>query len=205
MLVVAHKIVSKAEGAVVRLADVEASPRAQELAQKTGRDPRVCEVYLRESSQVLETRGRMVVVRHRLGYVHTCAGVDGSNVAPRADGMVVVLPRDPDASARRIRETIRKLTDADVAVIISDSGGRPDRGGSIGESIGLAGIRHMEQRDQRDLYGNPARPDIALVDELAAAASTIMGQADERRPAVVIRGVPYTRDEAASISRLLIG
>ncbi len=204
VLVVAQKIVSKAEGAVVRLADVEPSPRAVELAESTGRDPRLCEVYLRESDEILGTKGRMVITRHRLGFICTGAGVDRSNIALHDEGVVVLLPRDPDRSARQIRQKIKEMIRADVGVIISDSFGKPDREGSIGIAIGIAGIRHLEERRQHDLFGNQANSSIALVDELAAAASLIMGQANESRPVVVVRGIEYTQDEDASIKRLLI-
>ena len=204
VIIVAQKVVSKAEGAIVRLADVEPSPRAIELSESTGRDPRLCEIYLRESTEILGTKGRMVITRHRLGFICTGAGVDRSNVAPHDEGVVVLLPRDPDHSASQIRRKIRERTKADVGVIISDSFGKPDREGSIGIAIGIAGIRHLEVRQQKDLFENPAKSSIALVDELAAAASLIMGQADEGRPVVIVRGANYTPDEEASIKRLLI-
>lgn len=205
VVVVAQKTVSKAEGATIRLSEVVPSEQAQELASRTGRDPRLCEVYLRESVEVQETKGRMVITRHRLGFICTGAGVDCSNVASRDEGIVVLLPRNPDASARQIRNCIREMTGKDVAVIVSDSFGKPDRDGAIGIAIGIAGIRHLEVREQKDLFDNPVKASIALVDELAAAASMLMGQADEQRPVVIIRGVPYTPDENATIRDLLIG
>jgi coenzyme F420-0:L-glutamate ligase / coenzyme F420-1:gamma-L-glutamate ligase len=204
VIVVAQKIVSKAEGAVVRLNDVEPSPRAQELAQATGRDPRLCEVYVRESREILGTKDRMVITRHRLGFICTNAGVDRSNIGPEAGELALLLPRDPDASARAIRDTLRALTGCDVAVIISDSFGKPDRDGAIGVAIGLAGIRHLEEHERYDLFGRLRDTSINLVDELAGAAMMIGGETGERLPVVVIRGIPYTRDDSASIRKLLV-
>jgi coenzyme F420-0:L-glutamate ligase/coenzyme F420-1:gamma-L-glutamate ligase len=200
IVVAAHKIVSKAEGAVVRLADVEPSPRAHDLARATGRDPRLCEVYIRESAEILGTSGPMVITRHRLGFRCTNAGVDRSNVAPDRGDAVLTLPRDPDASARRIRAGLRARSGHDVAAIITDSFGLPDRYGAIG----LAGIRHLEERDSQDLYGRKAHSALMLVDALAGAAAMLIGEIDEPIPAVVVRGVRYTRDEAAAIRGLLV-
>lgn len=204
IIVVTHKIVSKAEGAFASLADIEPSSGAKELADATGRDPRICELYIRESDEILEVRGRMVVTRHRLGFICTCAGIDFSNVSKHDEGIAILLPKDPDGSAARIRKQLKEFVGVDLAVIISDSFGKTDREGSIGVAIGIAGIRYLEQQDHVDLFGNVSRPSIALVDELAGAASIISGEANESLPVVVIRGVSYTRDESATIKNLLI-
>ena len=204
IVVVAQKIVSKAEGRIVDLSQVNPSEEAKRLSELTGRDARLCQVYIDESSDILDTKGRMVITRHRLGFECTGAGVDRSNISPHESGLVSLLPLDPDASARRIRKNIADLTGKDVAVIINDSFGKPDREGSIGISIGFNGIRYIEERNQKDLYNNSSRPWIALVDELSAAASIVMGQADEGIPVVVVRGTRYTRDETTGIKDLLI-
>jgi len=204
VLVVASKVVSKAEGLLLRLADITPSTRAYELAQATGRDPRLCEVILQESAEVLGTNGRMIITRHRLGFHCTNAGVDRSNISPEYGAFAITLPRDPDASALAIRDVIRARAGRDVAVIISDSFGLPDRYGAIGLSVGLAGIRHVEERDMDNLFGQPTHSDLMLVDALAAAAMVLMGETGEARPVVVIRGVPYTRDESASFRGLLV-
>lgn len=204
VLVVAQKIVSKAEGRVVNLADVTPADPAKRLAEHTGRDPRLCQLYLDESRAVLEVKGRHVVTLHKLGLVGTGAGIDRSNVAKRDDGLVVLLPADPDASARRIRQGIGSLTGRRVAVIVSDSLGSPSREGAIGAAIGLAGIRHLEEPSEQDLFGNPSAPLIDRVDEIASAASILMGQSAAARPVVVGRGITYTVDEEASIRRLLL-
>lgn len=203
IIVIAQKIISKAEGAIVNLRSVNPSPEALKLAEQTGRDPRLVQVYLDESSELLYTKGRMIITRHKLGFVMSSSGVDRSNVAAHGEETVVLLPQDPDGSARRIREKIRTALKKDVAIIINDSGGRPDREGSVGLAIGLAGISALEIRAQIDLFGNPSNSQIALVDELAAAASMLMGQADESTPVVIIRGVNYSSNEQSKITDIL--
>jgi coenzyme F420-0:L-glutamate ligase / coenzyme F420-1:gamma-L-glutamate ligase len=204
VVIVAQKAVSKAEGRIVDLATITPSPRARKLAERTGRDPRLCQVYLEESRAIIDIKGRHVVTVDNRGLLGTGAGVDRSNVSPHTEGRVVLLPTDPDASARRIRDQIRQHARADVAVIVSDSFGSANRDGAIGAAIGIAGIRHLEEPDgERDLFGNPSQPAINRVDEIAAAASIIMGQTSAALPVVIGRGIPYTRDDDAAISRLL--
>lgn len=205
VLVVAQKIVSKAEGRTIPLDTVVPSERAMKLARLTGRDARVCQLYLDESRAIIDIKGRHVVTIHRLGYLGTGAGVDMSNVGRRSDGCAVLLPKNPDASARRIRARIKDCTGATVAVIISDSFGSATRAGAYGAAIGIAGIRHVEEPEgDADLFGNPSQPMMNRVDEIASTASILMGQTAAARPVVVGRGVPYTLDEDASIARLLI-
>lgn len=203
VFVVAQKIVSKAENSTVNLKTIKPTKRAAKIAEKTERDPRLVQVYLNEASKVLFIKGRMVITKHKLGFKMSSSGVDRSNIAPISDEVVVLLPRDPDDSARKIRESIRNITGKNVAVIINDSCGRDDRDGSVGMAIGIAGISHLEFRSQKDLFGNESNSRIALIDELAAAASILMGQADEKIPVVIIRGVRYTVDEETSIKNIL--
>jgi len=203
IIVIAQKIVSKSEGATVRLSDVIASPEAQRLAEKTGRDPRLCQLYLDEASEVIAVKGRMVITRHKLGFVGSSSGVDKSNIAPHSDGVVVLLPRDPDASAAKVRSEIKNLTGRTVGVIINDSCGRDYRDGSVGAAIGVGGIRALRIDEKVDLFGNPSLSWIAVADEVAAAASLLMGQANESVPAVVVKGVAYTADENATIQEFL--
>ncbi len=158
VLVLAQKIVSKAEGRLVHLPDVLPSARALELAALTGKDPRLVEVILGESAEVLRVRPGLLVVEHRLGFVCANAGVDQSNVAG-SDDWALLLPVDPDASARRLRDAIRKATGADVAVIISDSHGRAWRFGTVGVAIGVAGLHPLS-----DLRGQPDLDRPALAD-----------------------------------------
>ena len=199
LVVLAQKIVSKAEGATVKLSDVIASPEAMELAEKTGRDARLCQLYLDEASEVIAVKGRMVITKHKLGYVGSSSGIDRSNIAPHAEEIVVLLPKDPDASARNIREELKLLTGKIVGVIINDSCGRDYRGGSVGMAIGVAGVDALRIDEKVDLFGNPSISRIAVVDEVAAAASLLMGQANEGVPAVVVKGVTYTASEEATI------
>lgn len=188
LLVVAQKIVSKAEDRYVDLGTVVPSARALELAGPADKDPRLVEVILSESREVMRQRPGALIVEHRLGYVHANAGVDRSNVAD--PDKVLLLPRDPDASARRLRERARSELGRDVCVIINDSAGRAWRNGIIGFAIGCAGFRPVVNRiGAPDLFGRKLEiTEIAVADELAAAASFVMGQADEGIPAVLVRG-----------------
>lgn len=199
LIVVAQKIVSKAEGETVKLSDVIASLEAQKLAEQTGRDARLCQLYIDEASEVIAVRGRMVITRHKLGYVGSSSGIDRSNIAPHAEEIMVLLPKDPDASAAKVRAGIKQLTGKTVGVIINDSCGRDYRDGSVGMAIGIAGINALHINEKVDLFGNPSTSRIAVVDEIAAAASLLMGQANEGVPAVVVKGVAYTTSEHATI------
>lgn len=204
VVIVAQKIVSKAEGRIVRLSDVVPSADARDLAERTGRPAALCQLYLDESRAITGVKGRHVVTVHRIGYVGTGAGVDMSNVADRAEGYAVLLPADPDASARQIRDGLRRHAGASPAVIITDSFGSPDRNGAYGAAIGIAGIRHIEEPSgEMDLFGNASSPWMNRVDEIASAGSILMGQTSAARPVIVGRGIPYTPDENADITRLL--
>ncbi len=196
VIAIAQKIVSKAEGRLVKLADVVPSGRARELAAVTEKDPRFVEVVLSESSEVLRARYNTLIVEHRLGFVCANAGVDRSNVGPHGPGLdeyVLLLPSDPDGTCRRLRERFRAATGQEVAVIVNDSHGRAWRNGTVGVALGAAGFPALlDMRGHPDLFDYTLQvTQIGLADELAAAASLLMGQADEGRPAIHIRGVPY--------------
>jgi coenzyme F420-0:L-glutamate ligase / coenzyme F420-1:gamma-L-glutamate ligase len=194
VLVVAQKAVSKAEGRVVRLADVEPSEEARRLAGD--QDPRRVEVILRESKRIVRTRPPLVIAETRHGFVCASAGVDSSN-APGPE-TVVLLPEDPDASAARLRDRIRELTGADVGVIVSDSFGRPWRQGTTDVSIGLAGVQPLlDLKGERDRVGYELHATvIAVADELAGAAELVLGKT-AGIPAAVIRGVEARGDGTA--------
>jgi len=206
VLVVAQKVVSKSEGRIIALDTVDPGQEAQDLAERTGRDPRYCQLVLDESATVLEVVGRHIITLDVRGLVDTAGGVDSGNAGAFHDGWASLLPLDPDASARSIREGLRERTGTAPAVIISDSLGGPFRLGSQGAAIGIAGIAGVERPGAReqDLYGNPAWGDINRVDELAASASALMGQSNAARPVVLIRGASYTPDEHATIRDLLV-
>jgi coenzyme F420-0:L-glutamate ligase/coenzyme F420-1:gamma-L-glutamate ligase len=198
ILIVAQKIVSKAEGRKVRLVDVRPSARAHKLAKESDKDPRVVELILQESTEVLRCRPGAIIVVHRLGFVLANAGIDASNVeASDGEESVLLLPADPDQSAAGIRAGIRRAAGVDVGVIVNDSFGRAWRLGTVGTAIGLAGLPGL-----LDLRGTPDRAgralrvtELGLADEVAAAGSLMMGQAAEGRPVVHVRGFPYGRRE----------
>ena len=192
ILVYAQKIVSKAEGRLVDLRTVTPGRRAAELAQETGKDARLIEVILAESSRVVRAAPGLLIVEHRLGFVMANAGVDQSNVVTGNDGsQVLLLPVDPDASAARLGEQLRRRSAINVGVIINDSFGRPWRLGSAGVAIGCAGLPAvLDLCGQPDLVGRTLRATVVgLADEIAAAASLVMGQAAEGQPIVLVRGV----------------
>ena len=196
VLVVAQKAVSKAEGRVVRLHDLEPSERALELAGE-GEDPRRTEAILREAVEIVRVRPPLLIVETRHGFICASAGVDASN-APEP-GTLVLLPLDPDASAAQIRDRVRELTGANVGVIVSDSFGRPWRQGTIDVALGAAGIRVMEDlRGTRDRIGYELKStQIAIADELASAAQLVMGKADGI-PVAVVRGLDVAGEGTAT-------
>ncbi len=196
ILVLAQKIVSKAEGRLFDLAQVTPSKEAQELAEQVQKDPRFVELALRESSRVLRTRPGTLIVEHKRGFVCANAGIDHSNVTGpdgSAGDWVLLLPEDPDGSAQQLRERLERVTGRKIGVLIIDSHGRAWRLGVIGTAIGMAGVPGLvDLRGASDLFGFRLQvTQVAAADELAAAASLMMGQAAESRPAVHVRGFPY--------------
>lgn len=194
VLVVAQKIVSKSEDRLVRLASVQVSQAASQLAQSTGKDPRLVELILRESEEVLRSAPDLIVVQHRLGFVMANAGIDQSNVAAQGQGdFALLLPQDPDASCAALRLKLRAATGVDIGVIINDSHGRAWRNGTVGVAIGAAGVPALlDLRGTPDLFERKLRiTEVGAADELAAAASILMGQAGESTPVVLVRGFPH--------------
>jgi coenzyme F420-0:L-glutamate ligase / coenzyme F420-1:gamma-L-glutamate ligase len=198
VLVLAQKIVSKAEGRSVDLATVTPSPRAITLGKETGKDARLVELILEESTEVLRHRPGVLIVAHTLGLVLANAGIDRSNVDGREH--VLLLPRDPDRSCAELRRDIAAATGVEVGVMIIDSIGRAWRNGTIGTAIGVAGLPGLlDLRGTPDLYGRPLETtEVGLADELAAAASLVMGQAGEGRPVVLARGLGYGRRDGTA-------
>lgn len=214
ILVIAQKIVSKAEGREVRLSGIAPSERALELARATEKDPRLVELILSESDEVVRHKPGVLVVAHRVGFVMANAGIDQSNVKQEeGDVAVLLLPRDPDASARAIRQGVLQSAGVHVGVIISDSVGRAWRNGTVGLALGSAGLEALRDlKGRKDLFGRPLQAsETGFADEVAAAASLIMGQSDEGRPVVVVRGLnpgrpengiePLLRDRATDLFR----
>lgn len=206
ILVIAQKIVSKAEGRLVRLSEVVPSREAEHLAAETDKDPAVVELVLRESVEVLRHRPGLLVVEDRRGFVCANAGIDRSNIVQHGDGEeVALLPLDPDASAIGIRDRIRALTEMSPAVIINDSHGRAWREGTVGVAIGLAGMpATWDRRGEVDLTGYVLQHTVVgLADEIAAAASLVMGPAAEGIPAVIVRGleIPDGEGRAKDLQR----
>ena len=196
VVVIAQKIVSKAEGRIVDLGDVVPSAQAIALAAGVGKDPGIVEVVLSESTKVVRSRPNLMIMQHRLGFVMANAGVDQSNVAaPDGHHRALLLPLDPDRSAQAIRAALGRQ--ADVGVVISDSFGRPWRRGTAGVAIGSAGIPSViDLRGQPDLFGRKLEVSIiGFADEIAAAASLLQGQAAEAQPVVVVRGLTWTAPE----------
>jgi coenzyme F420-0:L-glutamate ligase / coenzyme F420-1:gamma-L-glutamate ligase len=191
VLIFTQKIVSKAEGRSFNLSDIVPSPRAIVLAEETKKDARLVELVLRESTEVIRSIPGLLIVVHRLGLILANAGVDRSNAEGHDE--VLLLPCDPDASAKGINEEILAKTGRRIGVMIIDSIGRPWRMGTVGTAIGVSGIPALlDLRGRPDLNGRPLEStEIGLADELAAAASLVMGQAAEGTPVILARGVPY--------------
>jgi coenzyme F420-0:L-glutamate ligase/coenzyme F420-1:gamma-L-glutamate ligase len=205
VLLICQKIVSKSENRFVGLDSVEVSARAQELAARCGKDPRLVEIILRESSEVVRCAPRVLIVRHRLGHVMANAGVDQSNV-PESHSRVLLLPADPDASATAVRAALSKILGIAPAVVITDTFGRPWRQGVCGAALGVSGIvALLDRRGEQDRFGRELQvTQVAVADGLAAAATLVMGEGAEGRPVVLARGLPpaWRRDSARAADLL---
>jgi coenzyme F420-0:L-glutamate ligase/coenzyme F420-1:gamma-L-glutamate ligase len=193
VLVVAQKIVSKAEGRVLDLKKVTPSARASALSNEVNKDPRLVEVILSETDEIIRKQRDILIVADVRGFIMANAGVDQSNVAGEDSDQVLLLPKDPDASAAALKAELDRAFDADIAVVINDSFGRPWRKGVVGVAIGAAGLPSLRSMvGVPDVFGRKMRvTEIAVADEIAAAASLLMGQAAERQPAVLLRGLDW--------------
>jgi coenzyme F420-0:L-glutamate ligase/coenzyme F420-1:gamma-L-glutamate ligase len=201
VLVVTQKVVSKAEGCLVDLAEVQPSERAREVAKATGRDPRLVEVILRESRRIVRQEGQVIITETKHGFVCANAGVDASNVG--GGDLVALLPEDPDRSAESIRRAIQETAGVSVAVIVSDTFGRPWREGHTNVAVGVAGMSPVRDYvGQRDPFGYELRVStMAVADELAGAAEPVMGKL-LRIPVVIVRGLAF--EPGAGTARELI-
>ena len=202
IVVVTHVVVSKAEGNVIDLDKIKPSEKAKEIAQKTNKDPALVEVILQETKDIVRVGQNSIITETVSGIICANAGVDRSNVS--GDRNVVPLPKNPSASAENIRKEIKRLTGAEVAVIISDTHGRPFRLGEINVAVGVAGFKPIrDRRGEKDLFGYTLRiKQTAIADELSSAAELVIGQANEGIPAAIIRGYNYQKDENASATSL---
>ncbi|MEM3579874.1 MAG: coenzyme F420-0:L-glutamate ligase [Candidatus Bathyarchaeia archaeon] len=189
VIVIAQKIFSKAEGRIVNLKEIVPSKEAMEIARKTGKSPKFVELVLREAKEVIKASSEILLVEDNRGLVCINAGIDKSNI--EGESNFALLPEDPDASAEKCRKEIRKLTGKNVAIIICDTYSRPFRRGQVNFAIGLAGIKPFKDyRGKRDLYGYILKvKNVAVVDEIAAAAELLMGQAEEATPVVIFKGL----------------
>jgi coenzyme F420-0:L-glutamate ligase/coenzyme F420-1:gamma-L-glutamate ligase len=195
VLVVAQKIVSKAEDRFVDLATVAPSTRALSVAAKIGKDPRFVEVVLSESRRIVRQRTNVLIVEHVLNFVMANAGIDRSNVGPDDGERVLLLPRDPDGSAAALCAGFKNRFECDIAVIINDSGGRAWRRGTVGVALGASGLPAvLDLRGGSDLFGRRLQTSIVgFADEIAAAASLVMGEADEATPVALVRGLRWSQ------------
>ncbi|MBZ0298809.1 MAG: coenzyme F420-0:L-glutamate ligase [Anaerolineae bacterium] len=192
VLVVTSKIVSKSEGRLVRLAAVKPGARAEAVAAEVGKDPRIVELILSESRSISRQAPNVLITEHRLGFISANAGIDQSNV-PGYSEYVLLLPVDPDASARRLREQLRERTGVEVGIIISDSHGRPFRVGTVGVAIGVAGLPAvLDLRGQPDLFGRELRISMqGYADMIASTAQLVSGEGAEGLPVTLVRGLRF--------------
>lgn len=199
IVVIAQKIVSKAEGRFRGLDGVKPSGRALELHRLTGKDPRLVELILKESKSVLTVAENLLIVEHRLGHIMANAGIDRSNVGHTGgkDDRVLLLPEDPDRSADQIRMRLGQSSQARIGVIISDSFGRPWRIGTVGVAIGVSGPAGViDRRGELDLFSRPLQAtEIAFADSVATSASLAMGEGAEGRPVVIVRGLKWQESQ----------
>lgn len=203
IIVIAQKIVSRSEGRVKLLRDVVVSKEALELSRLSGKDPKICQLILEDSKQVLYANERAIITEHISGLVSGSAGLDTTNVNSENTEAAILLPVDSDESAKRIRRELIRLSGKNIATIITDSIGRPFRKGSVGMSIGFSGISALERIRSKDLFGKNIYQEVALVDEVSAMASTLMGEANEGNPVIIVRGVNYTIDELEGFKNII--
>lgn len=201
VLVVTHKIISKAEGRYITLSEVQPSPEAVDLASKTDKDPSLVEVILSESNKILRHRPGLIIAEHRLGMVMANAGIDRSNIREQdGEERVLLLPADPDESSEVIRQALAERFGVSLAVVVTDSVGRAWRNGIVGLAIGAAGLPALlDLRGRKDLEGRELQvTEVGLADEIASAAELLMGEADEGQPVVLLRGFQWAGEAVAA-------
>jgi coenzyme F420-0:L-glutamate ligase/coenzyme F420-1:gamma-L-glutamate ligase len=203
VIVVTHVVVSRAEGNVVNLETITPSEFAKSVAKRTDKDPRLVEVILRESRSIVRMSDGKLITETKQGLICANSGIDRSNVP--GDSNVALLPEDADRSAQMIRQKIRELTQKDVAVVVSDTHGRPLRQGEINIALGIAGFEPLrDRRGEKDLFGYTIKVKrTAIADELSSAAELVIGQTNEGIPVAIIRGYPYPKSEKANATKLI--
>ncbi len=203
IVVIAQKIISRAEGRIRLLKDVQVSDEARSISGITGKDPRICQLIVEDSSQVLYANERALITEHISGLVSGSSGLDTTNVGEGLEEAAILLPVNSDESAKNIRKQLMVLSGKQIAVIITDSIGRPFRKGSVGMSIGFSGISALERVRKEDLFGKSVYQEVALVDEISAMASPLMGEANEGNPVIIVRGVHYTVETNDGLNNLV--
>lgn len=203
VIVVTHVAVSRVEGNLVDLETVNPSKAAETVAEKTGKDPRLVEVILKESKRIVRMKQGKLITETKHGIICANSGVDCSNVA--GNSLVALLPEDADKSAQTIRQKIREVSGKDVAVIVSDTHGRPFRKGEINIALGVSGLKPLrDRRGEKDLFGYTIKVKrTAIADELASAAELVIGQTNEGIPVAIIRGYKYPKSRTAKATKLI--
>jgi len=201
---VAQKIISKSENRYLDISNIKPSKKANELSKQINKDPKFTQAILNESKQVVKYRMGVLIVEHKLGFIHANAGIDRSNIDQKQD-IVLLLPKDPDESAKKLSTALTKHYKKNISVIVTDTMGRPFRNGIVGFAIGSHNIECIvDERGNYDLFGNMLKvTQIGIADELAAAASLLMGQAAQKKPVVIIKGYQFQPNKKAKASELI--
>ncbi|MFL2718369.1 MAG: coenzyme F420-0:L-glutamate ligase [Gammaproteobacteria bacterium] len=206
VIAIAQKIVSKSENRYLDISSLSPSEEAKTLSKQIDKDPKFIQAILNESKKVVRYRMGVLIVEHKLGFIHANAGIDRSNIDQEQD-IVLLLPEDPDESAKEISQSLSQFFKKNVSVIITDTMGRPFRNGIVGFTIGSHNIESiLDERGQKDLYGNELKvTQIGIADELAAAASLLMGQAAQKKPVVIIKGYKFKQNNLSDSQSLIRG
>jgi coenzyme F420-0:L-glutamate ligase/coenzyme F420-1:gamma-L-glutamate ligase len=206
VIAIAQKIVSKSENRYLDISLLSPSDEAVTLSKQIDKDPKFIQAILNESKKVVRYRMGVLIVEHKLGFIHANAGIDRSNIDQEQD-IVLLLPEDPDASAKAISKSLSKFFTKNISVIITDTMGRPFRNGIVGFTIGSHNIECLlDERGKKDLYGNKLRvTQIGIADELAAASSLLMGQAAQKKPVILIKGYQFKQNNLSDSQSLIRG
>ncbi len=206
VIAIAQKIVSKSENRYLDISSLSPADEAKTLSKQIDKDPKFIQAILNESKKVVRYRMGVLIVEHKLGFIHANAGIDRSNIDQEQD-IVLLLPEDPDESAKEISQSLSQFFKKNVSVIITDTMGRPFRNGIVGFTIGSHNIECiLDERGQKDLYGNELKvTQIGIADELAAAASLLMGQAAQKKPVVIIKGYKFKQNNLSDSQSLIRG